>query len=171
MGSHVSIRAMAAESGRNKSSIERWAKADNWEDKRSQFSSSLRTEVRQKTIEKASDKLSDDYADIAVSNYKAHKIERDMAHATLQVYAKAIAQIQSLPLDEQLKRLKELSGYEINYWSLVLARATQGVNAATGLSNYVQLDSAAKVLIAKGYEIVDPNDTEAEESQDSGSDS
>jgi hypothetical protein len=168
-GDNIGFRQLAIDSGRAKSTLQDWSKelidGLNWAQQRVRFGSRISTAVQQKTIEKTSDKLSDELSEIAIANYERHKLARDYASKVFQIKSRQLAAIQNLPLDEQVEELKKNhQGYEMNYWSQILTRATDAIARATGLDYYVDINASAARVEREGYIISDP--TEDEQSQD-----
>jgi hypothetical protein len=155
-GDDIGIRGLANLSGLNKGTVERWVRNEDWVRQRRQYCDRLKASTQEKTIEKASERLSDELADISVANYKAHKLARDYAYAIFQIKAKHLKKIQQLPDGEQLGELKKHSGNDMNYWSLILARSTQEIAAATGLPYFVNANTAFKKLEMEGFVVLDP---------------
>ena len=154
----IGIRGLAKISGQPKGTLERWARDDSprWIVQRGQYRDRLKTEIQQKTIEKASERLSDDLADISVANYEAHKLARDYAHTIFKIKAKDLQRVIKLPDEERLVELKKHSASDMNYWSLILSRSTQEIAAATGLPYYINANTAFTKLEKEGYIIIDP---------------
>ena len=152
-GDKISIRQIALASGRAKSSMERWRQDDNWEDDRRQYQVQLGTSVTEKAIEKTSERLSDEIADIAIANYQAHKMVRD--------YVVELIQIRVAALEEDKKRddlnmaaiLKKHGAESLNYLSLALARATQEIATVTGLQYHVDINAAIRRIEREGLGI------------------
>lgn len=164
-GDDIGIRGLSEASGQARSTLERWSKTELWVDQRRQFQGTLKAVTQQKSIEKASEKLSDELADVAIANYKAHKLARDYALAIFQIKARHIKKVQSLPDDEQMKELKNHSASEMNYWSLILARSTQEIANSTGLAYYININTSAKKLEQEGYVVLDPREDVEEEGE------
>jgi hypothetical protein len=165
----IGIRGLASESGRAKSTLQDWSKerveGRNWHEQRVHFKSRLGTATQQKIIEKTSDKLSDQLSDIVIANYERHKLFRDYAAKIAQTKAQQLAEIQNLPLAERAKILaKDHVGYEMNYWSQILKRSTDAIEAVTGLKYFVDINAAAGRLEKEGYEVIDPSNNEQSES-------
>lgn len=152
-GDKISIRQIALASGRAKSSMERWRQDDNWEDDRRQYQSQLGTSVTEKAIEKTSERLSDEIADIAIANYQSHKMVRD--------YVVELISIRVAALEEDKKRddlsmaaiLKKHGAESLNYLSLALARATQEIATVTGLQYHVDINAAIRRIEREGLGI------------------
>lgn len=169
-GDDISFRKLATESGRAKSTILVWAKelidGLNWEQQRSRFKSTISAATHEKTVQKTSEKLSDELSDVAIANYSVHKLIRDYAHAVIQIKVRHLKQVQGMTGEEQLAELKKHSASDMNYWSLIAARATQEIAAATGLPYHVNLNTSAKRLEQEGYVILDPRQEEGESAND-----
>jgi hypothetical protein len=162
-GDDIGIRELSVQSGRARSTVQRWSAEEvdglNWFSQRVRFRSQLSTVTQQRTIEKTSERLSDKLSEIAIANYEAHRVSRDFARlvieSKMQLFVEALQP--DLPIEQKIQIHKNNSGAEANHWHQILARSTSAIAEVTGLINYVQADSAAKVLISKGYEIVDPS--------------
>jgi hypothetical protein len=164
-GDNIGLRAIAGISGQPRGTLERWSSKENWVERRGQYQGRLAVATQQKTIEKASDKLSDQLSEIAIANYERHKLFRDYAAKVAQIKAQQLAEIQNLPLAERAAILaKDHVGYEMNYWSQILKRSTDAIESVTGLKYFVDINAAAGRLEKEGYEIIDPNNNEQSES-------
>ena len=155
-GDDIGIRGLANLAGLNKGTIEYWVRKEEWVRQRRQFRDRLKTETQQKAIEKTSERLSDELADISVANYEAHKLARDYAHTIFKIKAKDLQRVIKLPDEERLVELKKHSASDMNYWSLILSRSTQEIAAATGLPYYINANTAFTKLEKEGYIIIDP---------------
>ncbi len=164
-GDDIGIRGLASESGRAKSTLQDWSKerveGRNWHEQRVHFKSRLGTATQQKIIEKTSDKLSDQLSDIAIANYERHKLARDYAAKIFQIKAQQLSEINNLPAAEKAAIVsKDHAGYEMNYWSQILKRSTDAIEAVAGLRYFVEINAAAGRLEREGYVISDPAEDE-----------
>lgn len=160
----LSIRQMAAASGRAKSTIEDWRSEDDWEDKRGRYQDEIRATTKAKTIEKVSDRLSDDLSKIITKNYKVHEIFRDCAHAYAQIRARQLLEIQKMEPEQQAEALKKLNTKEMNDWSMIASRSTQGISDAMGLPYWANLNTAFKKIEDSGLIVIDPTQVDNDES-------
>ena len=154
----VSDTTLAKISGRDRSSITRWRKADNWEEKRQKYQADLQRKTREKLLEKNSSDICDELSKIAKDNYEAHVLARDYAVALLRIKMNHInEQVDKMNIQAQLEALdRHHKGYDANFISLVLDRATKGIEAATGLSNYVNINTAIQRVEKEGLLVVEP---------------
>jgi hypothetical protein len=159
----LSIRKMAAASGRAKSTIEDWMDKDNWEDKRGRYQDEIRATTQAKTIEKVSDRLSDDLSKIITKNYKVHEVFRDCAHAYAQIQARYLLEIQRMEPDKQREALKKINAKEMSDWSMIASRSTQGISDAMGLPYWANLNTAFKKVEDTGYIVIDPTQVDNDE--------
>jgi hypothetical protein len=133
-----------------------WSSQDSWVSQREQHCNKLATVTREKTIEKTSEKLSDELSEIASTNYKAHRLARDYAVSIIQVKAQHMQIIRQMPFEQQLEAIKSHNAHEMNFWSLILSRATEGIAAATGLPYHIDVNAAARRVEKEGLIISDP---------------
>lgn len=156
----IGIRQLAKDSGQPKGTVETWSKTNDWVGQRRRFRDDLQTEVREKTIEKTSDKLSDELSNIAIANYEAHQQVRDYALSVFRIRAKHMNSIQELPDDRQLEEVKKHLGSEMNYWSQILKRATEGIESATGLPYWVNVNTSIRRVEREGLHVSQSEPTE-----------
>ncbi|MBW4480753.1 MAG: hypothetical protein KME54_28920 [Tolypothrix brevis GSE-NOS-MK-07-07A] len=153
---NISIKALAADSGLAERTLERWASQEDWVEQRRTFGGDLAVTTQAKIIEKTSDKLSEEFSNIAIANYNAHRLVRDYAIAVFQVKAADMQNIlQSNPSDRMAMLKSNHSPHEMNYWSQILMRATQGIENATGLPYYININTAAQKLNSAGYVVME----------------
>ena len=157
-GDRISLPKLAQESGVPEDTLSVWCKAGDWVNTRRDYHTKLAAASQEKSIEKTSEKLSDELSDIAIANYEAHRLARDYAASMFAIKASHLKQIKEKSLEEQLEGMRSHVAYEMNFWSLVLSRATQGIESATGLAYYVNADASAKNLESLGYDIVEKQD-------------
>ena len=156
----ISIRRLADDSGVPKGTVERWCRYGDWFAERKKLADEINERTREKIIEKTSDILSEHLAVLAEANQKAHKLTRDYAVAVINVYARNLQRIQQLPQQEQLEALRA-NGHDphkLNFWSQILARSTQGIESATGLPYYVNLNTSFHKVSSEGYVVIDPEE-------------
>lgn len=157
-GDNIGIRGLADASGQPRTTLGRWSSEGDWVGQRSQYSDRVVTATQTRTVEKVSEKISDQLSEIAVANYERHRLARDYAAKIFDIKARLLAEIQNLPLAEKEASLaKYHSGSEMNYWSQILKRSTDAIESVTGLKYFVEINAAAGRLEKEGYEIVDPS--------------
>jgi hypothetical protein len=162
-GDNIGIRGLAATAGQPKGTLEEWVKRESWVEQRRQYQDRLTTATQTRTVEKVSEKLSDDLSEVAIANYEKHRLARDYAARIFEIKSNLLTEIESLPLAEKEASLaKHHSGSEMNYWSQVLKRSTDAIAQGTGLNYYVEINAAAGRLEKEGYEIVDPSSEQQE---------
>lgn len=152
---NIGIRRLAQDSGVSKGTIEIWCRQENWVGQKRRYSDGLQTATRDKAIEKTAEKLSDELSDVAIANYQAHKLARDYATAVFQIKAMHMQSILDTGASQQSELLKFHNAHEMNSWSLILTRATEGINQATGLPCHININTAAKTLNSAGYSVTE----------------
>jgi hypothetical protein len=153
---NVALRSLATESGISRRTLEEWSREDEWVEKRRQFCGRLVVATTEQAVEKTSQRLSEDFSNIAIANYNAHRLVRDYAIAVFQVKAADMQNIlQSNPSDRMAMLKSNHSPHEMNYWSQILMRATQGIENATGLPYYININTAAQKLNSAGYVVME----------------
>lgn len=158
VGDKIGIRTLAELSGHPKSTVGDWARKGNWASEKRKYLDNL---AGRKTIEKTSEKLSDELSKIKTANYECHALLRDYASEVIKIKHEQLKLIKDLPLKQKASRIaKEHSGSDINYWSQVMKRSTDAIASLTGLNYYVDLNAAAGRLEREGYEIIDPSGDE-----------
>ncbi len=138
-GDEIGIRQLAKDSGQPKGTLERWSSQESWVDQRRQYGDNLRAVTQQKTVEKTSEKISDELSEIAATNYKIHRLARDYAASIFQIKAQHMQVVRQMPLEQQLDAIRLSDARELNYWSMIMSRATQGIAEATGLPYYIAI--------------------------------
>lgn len=157
-GKSITMIQLSKISGRAIGTIGRWASQDNWKGARYYFQQSLTQDIKDKTILKASEKLSDELSDISLANYQAHKEMRDYVVSIIKRKMAHLAEISYLEyIDWERELKKHHPAGEINNLSMILARSTDCISNAVGLPYHVNVNSAYRKLEAEGYMVVDPN--------------
>lgn len=157
-GKSITMIQLSKISGRAIGTIGRWASQDNWKGARYYFQQSLTQDIKDKTILKASEKLSDELSDISLANYQAHKEMRDYVVSIIRRKMAHLAEISYLEYTDWERELKKHHpAGEINNLSMILARSTDCISNAVGLPYHVNVNSAYRKLEAEGYMVVDPN--------------
>ena len=157
-GKSITMIQLSKISGRAIGTIGRWASQDNWKGARYYFQQSLTQDIKDKTILKASEKLSDELSDISLANYQAHKEMRDYVVSIIRRKMAHLAEISYLEYNDWERELKKHHpAGEINNLSMILARSTDCISNAVGLPYHVNVNSAYRKLEAEGYMVVDPN--------------
>ncbi len=155
-GDRIGLRQLETDSGQSKRTLEVWSRQDSWVDRRSQFQDRLRVKTEEKTIEKTSELLSDEFSGLAVEHFKAHNKFRRLVELVNDC---RIQQIESATDPEELRAVVEkLNPIALNFWSLILDRHIKGERVATSME-YQDLDKAIAEVIKAGYKVVDPSDT------------
>ncbi|MGL4620017.1 MAG: hypothetical protein ACRCZS_13300 [Chroococcidiopsis sp.] len=157
-GLTISIAALSVESGVVKRTLERWSKREDWVEQRRQYQALMSASTDQKSIEKTSEKLSDEISLLATEHFKAHKSVRRLAEIYLNFTTTRIEQklenVKSNP--EYLEaELKSISPVVLNFWSLILDRSVKGERVAIGM-DYEDVNKAIATLTSLGYVITDP---------------
>jgi hypothetical protein len=156
-GEQISMRELAKLSGRNLSTLTRWAVQEKWKERRDQFKAGLKEATYAKAVEKASEKLSDELSDISIANYESHKEMRDYVLDIVKRRRSHLEEIKHLEFGEWTREIKSKhSPVEINHLSIALSRATDGISAAIGLPYHVNINTAYKKLESEGYMVVNP---------------
>ena len=158
----IGIRGVATESGRAKSTVQKWSQqlieGRNWQQQRIHFQASLGTVAQQKTIEKASEKISDDLSVVVSKNYEVHKLARDYAAKLMEARARQLAEDLKLPDEYRRKAIAKHNAAEINNLSQALRRSTDAINEVLGVRYFIDINAAADKMRREGYEIVDPSE-------------
>ena len=162
-GDRISLVDLAKVSGLPLGNIRMWCDKEEWVNRRSEYQIQLRSRTHEKTIEKTSDRLSDEFSEIASVNYKSHKLFRDYVLGILQIKAKHLQNIQKMAYEEQVEAIKDHhKSHEMNFWSQMLARSTEGIAAATGLNYHIDVNASARRIEKEGLIISNPLDYEEE---------
>lgn len=162
-GDTIGIRGLSDASGQPRTTLGRWSGEGGWVEQRAQYENRLVTATQTRTVEKVSDKLSDQLSEIAIANYERHRLARDYAAKIFDIKAHLLAEIKDLPLAEKEAHLsKHHSGSEMNYWSQILKRSTDAIESVSGMRYYSDMNAAAGRLEKEGYEIIDPNNEQTD---------
>ncbi|MFN5592993.1 MAG: hypothetical protein ACK482_06010 [Aphanizomenon sp.] len=153
----IGIRKLAVEAGLGKGTVEVWVRRELWVDQRRQYQDTLKTTIQVKTIQKASEKISDELSQIVIENYKVHKLARDYVAKIIEVKARQLAEDLELTGEERKKAISLHSAPETNQWSQALQRSTSAINETRGIKYFVDVNAAADKLSREGYQIIDPS--------------
>lgn len=153
-GKKITLRALAALSNRNLGQLGRWSSSEGWAVQREQFENEMRTRVKEKTLEKASERLSDRYAQMIDDHLVGYKSARTIC---LMKFAKIHRDKKQLGEDEVIEQLNatDFQKFVISYDKLVM-----GERIITGIAFEQDINLAYETLIRKGYEVLDPNTRE-----------
>lgn len=160
-GRNITMIQLSKMSGRALGTIGRWAAQDNWKGARFYFQKKLDQDVKEKTLDKATEQLADSLSDISLANYKAHREMRDYVVSIIERKVKHLREIEYLDyLDWEREIKKHHSSIELNNLSMILARSTESISDAVGLPYHINVNAAYRKLEAEGYMVVDPNTAE-----------
>lgn len=151
-GPTITLRQLAVDSGRNKRTLERWSVEGSWDRECRQHVGKLSVATEQKFVEKVSESLSNDLAQIAIYHFHSHRIFHEIAIAIGQDW---LDKIRANPAT-----INSVKPSEINFVSLVLDRAIAGERVAAAL-HYEDLNKAMQALQRHGYLVIDPTQTTA----------
>ncbi len=152
-GEKIGQRALAEQSGRTKSVIAEWCSRENWVQQREQYQGKLRAEAEQKTIDKTSDRLSEDWAKINEEHLKGTELFRKMA---LQ-FGMALGNKFSNASSEDKAKIaadKDFSLAVQKYGSLY-KDMVQLERIALGME-YMDSNKAIAKVIRDGYDVIEP---------------
>lgn len=145
----ISLKAVSILSNVPKPTLEKWSKDGNWMADKKEFHKDLAKKA-------ASQKLVDELSKLATDSYKAHYQLLAYAAQVINYKVRDLANIERLPEHERLEYLKtEHNPYDMDAWSRIISRATQGIAQATGLQSYIDINAAIKRLEKDGYGIID----------------
>ena len=148
-GEKIGQRALSKQSGRAPTVIARWCKEDNWVQQREQYVSRLRAETSQKTIEKTSDRLSDDLAKRNEDHVRGFEVIRAGA---IQFNKTLLTELQKS--DRKLKLLDEKS-MSFQRYATAYKLAVEGERQALGME-YMDSNKAIAKVIKDGYDVIEP---------------
>ena len=152
-GEKIGQRALAKLAGRDPAVIGRWCSADNWVEQRQQYVSKMQAEAERKTIEKTSDRLSDEWAKINEEHLKGTELFRKMA---LQ-FGMALGNKFSNASGEDKPKIaadKDFSLAVQKYGSLY-KDMVQLERIALGME-YMDSNKAIAKVIRDGYDVIEP---------------
>ncbi len=150
-GEKIGQRALAEQSGRTKSVISDWCSADGWVQQREQYQGRLRAEVQAKTIEKTSDRLSDELAKRNEDHVKGYEVFRAIA---TQFNKALLTELQTS--GDKLKLLDDKS-VSFQRYATGYKLAVEGERAALGME-YLDINKAIAEAIKAGYEVNEPKE-------------
>ena len=153
-GDKIGIRTLAKLSGRAHGVLGDWSSKDNWTGQRERFQNNLRTETEAKTIDKTSDRLSDELAKLNEEHIKGSELFRKMAQQFAGILA---TEIQNCSPEGRVKKLtdKEFT-LAINRYANVFATAVALQRQATGMQ-YLDINTAIEQVTRNGYEVSEPD--------------
>ena len=138
----------------NLSTIGLWCSRGNWKAERDRYQIALRSETEAKTIEKTSDRLSDELAKLNEEHIKGSELFRKMAQQFAGILA---TEIQNCSPEGRVKKLtdKEFT-LAINRYANVFATAVALQRQATGMQ-YLDINTAIEQVTRNGYEVSEPD--------------
>ena len=148
-GEAIGQRALAEQSGRAASVIAAWCSEDGWVQQREQYQSNLRAETQKKTIEKTSDRLSDDLAKRNEDHVRGFEVIRAGA---IQFNKTLLTELQKS--DRKLKLLDEKS-MSFQRYATAYKLAVEGERQALGME-YMDSNKAIAKVIKDGYDVIEP---------------
>lgn len=134
------IKDLAIKSGNSRTILNRWALEENWIFLKHEYQERILALGKNTLAKLSTNKVFDKLADIAFENYHAHKQIRDAS------LGKFLEKINS-----------DISASELNYWSMIVARATQNISLNTGLSTYLNHNAAFKLIDQLGFDVIEKN--------------
>ncbi len=154
-GEKIGIRSLAKLANVNLSTIGKWCSHGNWKAERDRYQIELRSQTEAKTIEKTSDRLSDELTKLNEEHIKGSELFRKMAQQFAGILA---TEIQNSTNPERVRKLtdKEFT-LAVQRYSNVFATAVQLQRQATGM-HYLDLDKAVSQVIKAGYDVSEPQE-------------
>ena len=134
--------------------IWRYYRKGNWKQKVEDFDRDMIAAVTQKTIDKTSDRLSDELAKLNEEHIKGSELFRKMAQQFAGILA---TEIQNCSPEDRVKKLtnKEFT-LAINRYANVFATAVALQRQATGMQ-YLDINTAIEQVTRNGYEVSEPD--------------
>lgn len=159
----IGIRRLALDAGLGKGTVEGWVRRELWVEQRRQYQDTLKTSIREKTIHKASEKISDELSQIVIENYQVHKLARDYVAKMIEIKARQLTEDLKLAGKERAYALSKHSAAEMNQWSQALERSTRAINEIRGIRYFSDINAAKNMLTKEGYDVIDPREEEDED--------
>lgn len=150
----ISLEVLAELSGFARSTLQRWSAEDprgRWHAQRDAYRTQLSKKTEEKTIEKLSDRLSEDYAKIQKRHYNSYRVFSELATLYGTQKIQVLKRAESQGYEKMAEELAKVNPTAVNFWSLVLDRSLKGEAASLGLSFYVNQHTAIAETEKMGY--------------------
>ncbi len=164
----IDYKILAEHSGVPVGTLKRWSTKDpdgGWAVQRERHKTNLRPEIDRKVIEKTSEIIGNELAELAAEHFKLHKSARQVAALYFNMKAKILSQAQFEGLDALVKEFEKTNSKDLNNFSLVLDRHTKGERIATGLE-YEDINKAIAAVNRAGYEVSEGGSDDEEKAEE-----
>ncbi len=150
-GDEIGLRSLSKLANRPNSTVSRWCAEDNWTEERDRYWVELRAQTEQKTIEKTSDRLSDEWAKINEEHLKGSELFRKLA----------IQLTMALGADFQQSRNKAKVAKDKNVYLSIqkygsLYKEMVGLERRALGMDYMDINTAIAKVIHEGYDVSEP---------------
>ena len=146
-----SLRELGQRLNRHKSVIGYWKKKFAWDSKRQAYWEEIEKLSYTKAVEKVSDILSEESANLAIEHLRHYQKFRQFGETLLNTLIKKISEA-----DDPIAALQQVNIRDINYLSQLCDRSVKGEGAAVGSHLQIDPNTAARTLESLGYVIIDP---------------
>ncbi len=150
----LSLGELAKKTNRHKSVIGYWKNKYDWDNKRSNYWKDVTKLTLEKSVEKVSDILSEEAANLALAHLRHYQEFRKFGETFLKTLLKKVSEA-----EDPTAALLKINPRDINYISQLCDRAIKGESAAIGLHQQIDPAAAARTLESMGYIIVDPSES------------
>lgn len=148
IGERIGVRSLAKLANRPNSTISRWCAEDGWTGQRDRYQVELRAKTDEKTLDKTSDRLSNELTKLNEEHIKGSELFRKMAQQFAGILA---TEIQNIDINNRASKLidKEFT-LAINRYANVFATSVSLQRQATGMK-YLDINTAIEELGRLGY--------------------
>jgi hypothetical protein len=150
--------------------LKRWCTAGKWVEKRKQFRAELYSQTEQKTIDKASDQISEQWATLTIEHLEGFQLCRKIALLKARYIQSQLEKLQveesmrrSIGADveeveqEQAEKLAQLCLDDLAVCSQVIDRCVKGERLVLSME-YVDINRAIAAVERTGLKVVSPSD-------------
>ncbi len=150
-GERITTRALAKMSNRSIGTIARWCAEGNWTEQRDQYVIKLRSKAEQKTIEKTSDRLSDEWAKVNEEHIKGSEL---FLKLSVQLTMAIGADFQQSKNKSKVAKDKD-TYLSVQKYSSVYKEMVNLQRQALGM-DYMDSNKAIAKVISDGYNVSEP---------------
>lgn len=168
-GDLITLKGLAEISGVPYDTLRKWANKDDWREQRDRYQVELTSQTRQKTIEKVSDRVSDELSARSLEQLEAYTLCRRIGVLKAQFILKALEQrlaahpevsADEAKQEEQRQQATAVSKVDVamlNFLTLAIDRAVRGERMVAGQEHEL-LNHAIATIERTGLKVSVPDD-------------
>ncbi len=150
-GDKIGIRSLSKIANRSHSTVAGWCADEKWAEQRDRYWIKIRSETEQKTIEKTSDRLSDEWAKVNEEHIKGSELFLKLSVQLTMAIGQDFQQSRN-----KSKTAKNKDTYlSVQKYSSVYKEMVNLQRQALGME-YMDSNKAIAKVISDGYEVIEP---------------